>query len=97
MIFLLQLDSKQSLPFKPQTPEILAGHESLRYACVRLLTASVVHVCRAAGSPAEEAQEDLHRENGEDSQPVEEHRCAVCQLVSSARALLLLRSLAVKT
>lgn len=41
-----------------------------------------VCTCRAAGSPAEEAQEDLHRENGEDAQPVEEHRRAVCQLVS---------------
>lgn len=38
--------------------------------------------CRAAGSPAEEAQEDVHRENGQDAQPVEEHRGAVRQLVS---------------
>lgn len=47
-----------------------------------LMLGCCVCACRAAGSPAEEAQEDLHRENGEDTQPVEEHCRAVCQLVS---------------
>lgn len=37
---------------------------------------------RIAASPSEETQEDVHCKNGWDKKPVEEHRCALCQLVS---------------
>lgn len=47
-------------------------------------------VFRTTRSSSKEAQKDVHRENGRNEKPVEEHRRPVCQLVS----MLALRNLA---
>lgn len=39
-------------------------------------------LCRAGKGALPETQEGLHRENGGDPEPVEEHRGPVCELVS---------------
>lgn len=39
-------------------------------------------VSRIAESSPKETQKDVHCQNGRDEKPVEEYRCALCQLVS---------------
>ncbi len=48
-------------------------------------------VSRTAESSSKETQEDVHRENGRDEEPVEEYRCALRQLVSVCLRVLVLR------
>lgn len=56
-------------------------------SCTQMYSVSLtvaLSVCRTPASPAEETQEDVHREDGSYEEPVEEHRGALRQLVSAA-------------